>query len=400
MDHIIFFDFDSHDRLLPLTLTRPVSELRLGILTIREKWALLFESASFSHITTEALEPLFPISIQDENILINSAAIPSRSLQYLIADLALNEALMLDGELIAARLPRQQFEYLLRGGDLEDITGFELEQDIQIIRNLWELPNLSKAQISEDLALMSREDKDHPKGLEVKGDHTVFVHPTAKVDSAILNAEEGPIYIGKEAWIMDGSILRGPIAIGDGSVVRMGSKLFGGTVVGPKCVVGGEIKNSTLLGYSNKAHEGYLGDSMIGEWCNLGALTSNSNVRNTLSSVQVWNHAKSVREDSGQMKCGVFMGDYCRTGIHAQLGAGSVIGVSCHLYGQGFCRPFVPSFTWGGMDSMATYDLEKAIQVSILSQASKGRILEQVHRGLLRRIYQESQTDRANFPDS
>ncbi|NND06227.1 MAG: glucose-1-phosphate thymidylyltransferase [Saprospiraceae bacterium] len=400
MQHIILFDSDIRDSLLPLTFTRPVSDLRLGILTIKDKWAHLFEEASFSHITAEALEPLFPINIQDENILINSAVIPSSTLQYRIANLQPNEAIMLDGELIATRLLRHQFEYLLDGSDLEDITGYELTEDVQMIRHLWELPSISKNQITADMQLLSMSGHFYPKDLQIRGDHPVFVHPSARLDSAILNAEEGPIFIGEEAWIMDGSILRGPIAIGQHSVVRMGAKLFGGTVAGPKCVLGGEVKNSTLLGYSNKAHEGYLGDSIIGEWCNLGALTSNSNVRNTLSAVPVWNYADRTRQESGQVKCGVFMGDYCRTAILAQLGAGSSIGVSCHLYGSGTCPPSVPSFTWGGMESMHIYQLERAIQVAMKAQASKGMIMGQGHQDLLRTIFLDTQSDRANFPDS
>ncbi len=401
MNHIILFDSEIRDQLLPITLTRPVSDLRLGILTIKEKWSHLFGSASFSHITSEDLEPLYPISIQEENLLINSAVVPSHSLKQLIQGLTLNEALMLGGELIAARLPRQQFENLLQGSDLDDIEGYELQRDeIKLVRHLWQIPSLSTSQVAVDMDHFKDTDSKHVDSISIVGDHPVLIHPTAKLDSVIINADDGPVYVGAEAWVMDGSILRGPVAIGDKSVVRMGAKLFGGSVIGPSCVVGGEMKNSTILGYSNKAHAGYLGDSLIGEWCNLGALTSNSNVRNTLSAVKVWNHVDRVRKETGLLKCGVMMADFCRTSIHSKLGAGSVIGVSCHVFGEGFSRPYVPSFTWGGMDSTSSvYELEKAMKVNVQAQAHKGKIMEQPMRELLRRLFATTQADRDQYLD-
>ncbi len=399
MNHIILFDSDIREELLPLTYTRPVSELRLGIFTIREKWNHLFRTASFSHITSAYLEPQYPIRIQEENILINGAVIPTPLLHGLITNLSLNEAIMLEGELIAARLPRHQFQYLLDGHDLDDLTGYEISKnDIRVIRHLWDIPDASREQIAGDMRWLPDTKSVEYVDADIRGTHAIYIHPEARLEKVIINAEEGPVYIGKSAHIMDGSILRGPIAIGEKSVIKMGAKLFGGTVAGPQCMLGGEIKNSTFLGYSNKAHEGYVGDSVIGEYCNLGALTTGSNLKNTYSTVKVWSKIRGRREDSKQIKCGFFMGDYTTTAIQTRIGAGTVIGVGTHIIGTDFCHHHVPSFSWGGVDKVADYQPDKVLETCERLQSHKGKIMETSERELLRALYRETTPIRATHP--
>ncbi len=389
MRHVILFDSDLRAELLPLTLTRPVSELRLGILTLRQKWNHLFKEASFSHITSDELEALFPIQIQDVNTLINGSVIPSVKLKQLIEGLGTNEALMHKGELVAAVLPRAQFEHLVKADDLDDLTGYEVDAgEVTFASQIWDLCDLSAAQVAKDMELLNL---SHNWTDNVMGDFTIFVHPTAKVERVTFNAIDGPIYIGREAILMDGAHMRGPLSIGDKSIIKMGANIYGGTSIGPGCIVGGEVKHSTILANSNKSHEGYLGDSFIGEWCNLGALTSNSNVKNTFSQVKVWHYPTRSFQETLQQKCGIFMGDYCRTAIHTRINAGTVIGVSCHLFGHHTFSGFVPSFSWGERDE---YDISRAKEAATRMQALKGRIIETPVLDLLDRLHKDTAQER------
>ena len=389
--HIILFDTDLRAELMPLTLTRPVSEIRWGILTNREKWDHLFDEASFSHITSDDLEPLFPISIQDQNTLINSSVLPSKSLCALISNLQSNEALMLEGELIAAQLPREQFERLLKHDDLSDLVGYEVDStEVRLVKNLWDLTDIAQEQVGFDLELLGINTSLH-SGHSCLGRNLLYIHPTAIVERVNFNTQEGPIYVGENATIMDGANLRGPLVIGNDSVVRMGANLYAGTVIGEHCIVGGEIKKSLFLGHSNKAHEGYLGDSVIGEWCNLGALTTASNLKNTYSNVKVW-HAPSKRLiDSKKIKCGIVMGDFTRTAIHTRLNAGTVIGLCCHLFEERSHGGYIPSFSWG---LGAEYRLDEAMTAIQRSMALKGKMLDSVESDLIKRIYVDTTSER------
>lgn len=388
--HIILFDTDLRDVLLPFTHTKPVCELRVGILTIREKWGRMLGTTSISYITTEHLEPSYPIKINDDNYLINGAAIPNDAFIEVIRTLNSGEALMLKGELVAARLSKVSFEKLLVKQDSADLVGYEIEPDlVSLLDSLTSFTETCRDQILADMELMGRTALV-PEGLDVVGDYPVFIDTDATVERAFINAKEGPVYVGKDTLVMDGANLRGPVSIGDGSIVKSHAFLSKGTCVGPKCEVGGEIKQSVMLGYSNKSHEGYLGDSVIGEWCNLGALTSNSNLRNTFSEISIWNYEKEQPEPTGKIKCGFFMGDYSRTAIHTQINSGTVIGISCHIFGAQTIAGFVPSFTWGNMDSPAEYDLEKAIQSISTFRSFKGEATGDELKDLLTRIFKQT----------
>ena len=216
----------------------------------------------------------------------------------------------------------------------------------------------------------------------------IFLEPGAIVEHCYLNASEGPIYIGKDALIMEGSMIRGPFAIGEGGVVKMGSKIYGATSAGPYCVLGGEIKNSVFFGYSNKSHDGYLGDSVIGEWCNIGGGSSNSNLKNSLGVIRIWNPMKKMFLDSG-LKCGLFMGDYSRSAINTSFTAGATIGVSCHVFGIGPTPAYLPSFSWGF--DQEKYAFDKAITHIAKWKKLKGRELENDEIKKLRSIFDQQQ---------
>ncbi|MCB0665897.1 MAG: hypothetical protein KDC80_08760 [Saprospiraceae bacterium] len=385
--HIILFDTDLRDTLLPFTHTRPVCELRVGILTIREKWEKMCGTTSISYITTEHLEPLYPISIHEDNYLINGAALPSQAFIEVIKSLNSGEALMLRGELVAARLSKSNFEKLLVKQDSADLVGFEIDPDIvNLLDALPKYTEISRDQILADMEMLGQIDAV-PQQVEVLGNHPVYIDPEASVERAWVNAKDGPIYVGPGALIMDGAKLRGPVSIGANSIVKSHAFLSKGTCIGPYCEVGGEVKQSVMLGYSNKSHEGYLGDSVVGEWCNLGALTSNSNLRNTFSEIKSWNYQTEQMDSLGKRKCGFFMGDYSRTAILTQINSGAVIGISCHVFGAETITSFIPSFTWGNQDHPVEYQLEKAIDAISIFRSFKGASTGDELRDLLTRIF-------------
>lgn len=385
--HIILFDTDLRDALLPFTYTRPVCELRIGILTIREKWEKMLGSKSTSFITTEHLEPIYPIAINEDNYLINGGALPNQGFANVIRTLNSGEALMLSGELMAARLSKASFEKLLVKQDLDDLVGFEIEPDlVQVVDSLSGITELSRDQIEADIRLLGVESSPG-QTIDVPGDHPVFIDPLAQVENAFINAKDGPVYVGPNVLVMDGAVIRGPVSVGAGTVVKSHAYLSKGVCVGPACEVGGEIKQSVMMGYSNKSHEGYLGDSVIGEWCNLGALTTNSNLRNSFTEIGIWDYTKESVVSSGKRKCGFFMGDYSRTAILSKINSGTVIGVSCHLFGNETISSFVPSFTWGHMSDPSEYQLEKAISAIRTFRAFKNMETSTETEGLIERIF-------------
>ncbi|MCB0685108.1 MAG: glucose-1-phosphate thymidylyltransferase [Saprospiraceae bacterium] len=385
--HIILFDTDVRDALLPLTYTRPVCELRVGVLTIREKWEKMLGTLSSSFITTEYLEPLFPIAIHDDNFLINGSVLPSQGFVDVIRTLNSGEALMLAGELMAARLSKDSFEKLLIKQDLDELVGYEIEPHlIQMLDSLTVMTELSRDQIAFDIRLLGEADQV-PDGLEIPGDYPIFIDPDARIERALINASDGPVYIGPQAHIMDGATLRGPVSIGAGTIIKSHTFLSKGVCIGPSCEVAGEVKQSVILGYSNKSHEGYLGDSVIGEWCNLGALTSNSNLRNTFTPVKMWNYSTGAMEVTQKNKCGFFMGDYSRTSILTKINSGTVVGVSCHLYGEEVMSSFIPSFSWGNSSNPTEYHLDKALEAIAIFRSFKGASTSDEIRELLTRIF-------------
>ncbi|HHH49956.1 MAG TPA: glucose-1-phosphate thymidylyltransferase, partial [Saprospiraceae bacterium] len=273
MKNIILFDSDVRDRLLPLTFTRPVCELRVGILTIKEKWEKWLNGKA-SYITQDYLSTKFPIQISDVNYVINGAVMPSVQLCRLIEQLEINEALLEDGELIATKLDERQFENLMNDTEIEELQGFDVEDTAYLkIEELTDIYKLNDQAIRDDFTLLTKNRTSQPLSAtnQVLGRENIFVELGAKVECAILNASNGPIYIGANTEIMEGAIVRGSLALCEGAKIKLGAKLYGGNTIGPYSKVGGEINKAVIIGYSSKAHDGYLGSSVIGEWCNIGA---------------------------------------------------------------------------------------------------------------------------------
>jgi UDP-N-acetylglucosamine diphosphorylase/glucosamine-1-phosphate N-acetyltransferase len=369
MSNIILFDTDARSNLLPLTATRPMGELRIGMLTLREKWERYLQG-KVSYITQEYLQQKYPILIEEDNLIVNSSIVPNPALCAEIRELKMFEALLLDGELVAARLSEGLLERLIEDEEVHELKGTELDKNrlpVATIRRLWDLTPLNGKAIAEDFDLLTQGRRSQlisPTN-QVMGADKVFLEEGVRMECCILNATTGPIYIGKNAEVMEGSMLRGPIAIGDEAGLKMGAKIYGPTTIGPGCRVGGEVTRSILMANSNKGHEGYLGDSVLGEWCNLGADTNNSNLKNNYAEVRLWDYEEKRFVPTGLQFCGLIMGDHTKCAINTMFNTGTVAGVFANIFGAGFQRNFIPDFAWGGPDTAyRTYKFEEACETA------------------------------------
>lgn len=392
MRNLILFDTDDWRHLLPLTFTRPVTELRLGILRIREKWSLLLD-AKASYVTQEYLADRYPVNIAPDNYIVHGGLLPNDHLVRLIRQLDPGEALLRNDELIAARLERPQFDRLIEHDDIGNIRGFEIgSEHIRWVSRPWDLIAMNKQAIADDFALLTtrRQGQALPPGVQATMPERIFIEDGARVAPCFMNASDGPIYIGKNAEVMEGAMLRGPLAVCTGAVVKMGAKIYPGTTIGPYSKVGGEVGNSMILANSNKGHDGYLGDSVLGEWCNLGADTNVSNLKNTYAEVRLWSYATRRFEPTGLQFCGLIMGDHSKTGINTMFNTGTVVGVGANIFGDGYPRNFIPSFAWGGASGFRTHPFEKMIETAEAVMARRNRKLIPEDIVLLRRIYEDS----------
>ncbi len=371
--NIILFDDDKRDHLLPLVYTRPVGEIRVGIMTIREKWKKRL-GGQVSYITQEYLGGKFPLNIEDDNIVINGGVCPSRMLCRLVEELGFNEALLKGDDLIAARLDAEQFSRLMRDEEVESLKGFDLE-DTPFIRitHPYDIFQYNAQALEEDFEILTlnRESQYISSTNQVFGRENVFLEEGAKVECAILNATDGPIYIGKGAEIMEGCMIRGGLAMSEHSVLKMGTKVYGATTLGPYCKVGGEVNNVVFASYSNKGHDGFLGNSVIGEWCNIGADSNNSNLKNNYAPVKLWDYPSGKFKRTGLQFCGLIMGDHSKCGINTMFNTGTVVGVATNIFGSGFPRNFVPSFAWGGASGYMTHQIGKALETAKIMMARR-----------------------------
>ncbi len=393
MKNVILFDSDIREQLLPLTFTRPVCELRVGILTIREKWEKWLD-AKVSYITQDYLAGKYPINISENNFVINGSVLPSDHLCRLINQLEENEALLQDGELIGARLNEVQFDHLTRDEEIEELEGFDVEDTpFMRISSLADIFSLNGDAILDDFKLLT-EGKD---SLEISKTNTVigskkhiFIAEGAIVEGAFLNTTNGPIYIGKNAEIMEGSMIRGPVGLCDHSLVKMGSKIYGATTIGPHSKAGGEVGNSIMMGYSNKSHEGYLGNSVLGEWCNIGADSNNSNLKNNYTEVKIWNYSAERFLSTGLQRFGLIMGDHSKCGINTMFNTGTLVGVSANIYGAGYPRTFIPSYSWGGPQGFTTYKIEKALETAKIVMDRRNIKLDENDKNILENVFNQT----------
>lgn len=382
----ILFDGPSRENLLPFTFTRPVADIRIGILTIREKWEkhLGFTTTT---ITEDYLSDKYPMVEMEENIMINASYLPNAELVEMIKSLEENQAIFKDEDVIAFFTKEAQEDI-----DFGTYNAIEFDDDIIKLEYTWNIFSKNGDALIEDFELLTRnrKSKNIPSSNKTINSENIFIEEGAKLEFVTLNASAGPIYIGKNTEIMEGSLIRGPFAICEGGVMKMGAKIYGPTTIGPYCRVGGEINNSVLFANSNKGHEGYLGNSVIGEWCNLGADTNNSNLKNNYAEVRLWNYQTEGFSKTGLQFCGLMMGDHSKCGINTMFNTGTVVGVSANIFGSGFPRNFVPSFSWGGHGGFTTFDTKKAFEVAKVVMARRQVEFTENDAKILEHVFEET----------
>ncbi|SEB40092.1 UDP-N-acetylglucosamine diphosphorylase/glucosamine-1-phosphate N-acetyltransferase [Tenacibaculum sp. MAR_2009_124] len=382
----ILFDGDVRNALLPFTYTRPVADIRVGILTIREKWEK-FLGITTTTITEEYLEEKFPMVEMEINILLNSSYIPTKPLVEMVKNLEPNQAIFKGEDVIAFYTTDSQEEV-----DFSEYDQIEFDDDLIQIKNTWNIFNLNAEAIRADFDLITegRKSQPIPETVNCINREDIFIEEGAEITFATLNASKGPIYIGKNALVMEGCMIRGAFAMGESSVLKMGAKIYGATTLGPYCKVGGEVNNSVLFEHSNKGHDGYLGNSVLGEWCNLGADTNNSNLKNNYAEVRLWNYETGRFAKTGLQFCGLMMGDHSKCGINTMFNTGTVIGVSANIFGSGFPRNFVPSFSWGGASGFTEYKTNKVFEVAEVVMKRRGLEFDEKEKRILDHIFEET----------
>jgi UDP-N-acetylglucosamine diphosphorylase/glucosamine-1-phosphate N-acetyltransferase len=365
----VFFDDQRFAHFFPLTLTRPLAEMRCGILTNTEKWQREgFHIAGYH--TAAWLRGRFPDSVSD--LFINGRVHPDMGFAEAVQKLNPGDALVRGGLLLACKTQeKQHFHHELM--ELEGMNIIEFSEAV-FPEFLWDLFGKNDRYISNDFGRITGGRTSAPLSAtnRVIGKHPVFLEPGARVEMAIFNTEAGPIYIGEDAEVMEMSVVRGPFAMLPHSTLKMGAKIYGATTLGPHCKAGGEINNSIMMGYSNKAHDGFLGNSVIGEWCNLGADTNNSNLKNNYGEVKIWSMEERKFIKTGLTFCGLIMGDHSKAGINTMFNTGTVVGVCANIFDSGFPPKFVRSFSWGGFDHSPRYELEKAFETARAMYARRG----------------------------
>ena len=386
----VLFDDQTWDSMLPLTFTRPVSELRIGILTIKEKWDF-FTGSNCSYFTRPYLGKKFKSTICEDNIFINSSFLPNMQFMASIHKLEVGQSLVYNDQTVAVRLDKTEAETF----NPKSVTikkSISVDFEVNKISYPWDIFTGNGIQLKSDfdIVVANRKSAKTDQFNTIINQDSIFIEETAIVTNATINASTGPVYIGRHAEIMEGALIRGPFALCDHSSVKMGAKIYGPTTIGPHCKVGGELNNCVFTGYSNKAHDGFLGNSVIGEWCNLGADTNSSNLKNNYEEVKVWNYPENCFIKTGLQFCGLIMGDHSKCSINTMFNTGTVVGVSANIFGSGFPRNFIPSFSWGGAGGFIDYKLNKALEVAEKVMARRERDLDQDEKDILEKIYLET----------
>ena len=382
----ILFDGPSRNNLLPFTYTRPVADIRIGILTIREKWEH-FLGATTTTITEDYLSEKFPMVEMEQNVMINASFCPNKKLIELVKNLKENQAIFLDEDVIAFYALESQDDI-----DFDSFKAIEFEGEVLRVEHTWDIFSKNGEAIKNDFELLTneRESQVIPKSVNVINAKNIFIEEGAKLEFVTLNASSGPIYIGKDTEIMEGSLIRGPFALCEHSTVKLGAKIYGPTTIGPYSKVGGEVNNSVLFGYSNKGHDGFLGNSVLGEWCNLGADTNISNLKNNYDEVRLWDYNTEGFARTGLQFCGLMMGDHSKCGINTMFNTGTVVGVSANIFGSGFPRNFIPSFSWGGNGGFTTYLTKKAFEVAEIVMSRREIEFTEQDAAILEHVFEET----------
>jgi UDP-N-acetylglucosamine diphosphorylase/glucosamine-1-phosphate N-acetyltransferase len=386
MKQLLLFDDPAiRGSLLPFTFTRPIADLRVGILKVSEKWEK-YSGASISYWTQEYLQKSFPRTAA-QGIAINGSWLPDSNSWQQISALKEDEALFFGKTLLATSCGPQE-KSLAFASEKKII---QLEQDPVLLQKTWHIFQFNAAEIRKDFTLITAGRTSQPMldpHTRCYGEHQIFIEEGAQVRAAVLNAEAGPIYLGKNSEIQEGALVRGPFALCEGSTVNMGAKLRGDTTIGPFSKVGGEVSNSVILGYSNKGHDGFLGNSVIGEWCNLGADTNTSNLKNNYEPVKLWDYTKGGFANTGLQFCGLMMGDHSKCGINTMFNTGTVIGVGANVFGDGYPRNFIPSFAWGGAAGFSTFTPPKFHETAEAVYARRGKVWGAAEKEILDKVFE------------
>lgn len=382
--NFVLFDGPRRDHLLPFTFTRPVSEIRVGILTLRERWEAYLKVA-VSSLTEDYLSIKYPVNIESENVFIDASVLPTPGLVNALNTLE-------DGQVLKSKKLTIAYcsSHVKGAEELASFSIVEFNNDLVQINNTWDIFDKNADILQSDFDFITKGRKSQPisETNQLIHPERIFLEEGAKVEFSILNATDGPIYLGKNAEIWEGSLVRGALALCNNAIIKMGGKLYGATTIGPYSKVCGEVSNSVIFGYSSKGHEGYLGNAVLGEWCNIGADSNNSNLKNNYAKVRLWDYATERFEQTGLQFCGLMMGDHSKTAINTMFNTGTVIGVNSNIYVPGFPRNFVPSFSWGGASGFTAYQPAKAFDAAKVMMARRGVEFNEIEAGILTHVFE------------
>ena len=392
----ILFDDQQSEQLLPFTYTRPVGTFLVGIWTIREKWeSALGRSVSFKPYRAY-LAAKYPTSVGYDNQYINGAALPDAPLVAAIATLGMQQFISKAGRVLAVRSAVAVEKFEEAALQASGFQGLEYPSEVRMLHYPEDVFRMNGAEIKQDFEIITR------GRISAACDDTnrliapeqIFIEAGAKLCCATINASAGPVYIAADAEIMEGATIKGPFFLGEHSTIKMGAKIYGDTSIGPHCKVGGEVSNSVILGYSNKGHDGFMGNSVIGEWCNWGADTNNSNLKNNYEIVKLWDHVTGRFRSTGLQFAGLMMADHAKTGINTMFNTGTVVGVGANIFGAGFPRNFLPSFAWGGAQGIETFRFNKFAQTAEKVMERRGIALDATEMAILQAVYDETAIQR------
>ncbi len=387
MQQIILLDRE-REHLLPIVFTRSIGDIRIGILTIREKWEK-YTNAAINLKTAEYLQNKYTLpQTTEETLWIDARILPNKDLVNEILKLEINQILIYDNNFIAVR-SKNYSENIINSQIQNNINCKIYNEDIKFIKRTWDIFSLNGEEIIKDFELLTRnrQSENIPNFVYAKRRDNIFIEKGVKLSPCSLDAEGGSIYLGENSEIMDFATIKGPVVLGEHSQIKAGAKIYGNTTIGPHCKIAGELNNVIFQAYSNKAHEGFVGNAYIGEWCNIGADSNNSNLKNTYKKIKMWNYALNSYEDTGLQFAGLIMGDHTKLGINTMLNTGTVIGCSCNIFGAGFPRTFIPSFRWGGASGLQIYDFNKAILTATNMMSRRDKVLSSIDINILKWIF-------------
>lgn len=396
--NIILFDcHTTRQNLLPFTFTRPVADIRVGILTIREKWQKYLNGSS-STLSEDYLSGKFPFYNGNEPALyINGSVLPNEELVAAINKLGALQSLTAGNTILAFKSEKHHLNYENFEGIAKGFTPVVYTGAVQAVQYPWDIFRMNGEALTADFKLLTAGRKSQPLSTTntvIGNPENIFLEEAAKAEACIINAATGPVYLGKDAELMEGCVVRGPLALGDHAALKLSTKVYGPTTLGPQCKAGGELNNVVMFGYSNKAHDGFLGNSVIGEWCNLGADTNNSNLKNNYGMVDVFNYREGKAIDTGLQFCGLLMGDHSKCGINTMFNTGTVVGVSANIFGSDFPPKFIPSFSWGGAQWLRTFTFDKAIEVANRVMERRGLKVEPADELILQTVFEREEKHR------